>query len=377
MQETGQTLQKLELVQPALLVDEKKVLQNIEKMVRKAKNAGVRLRPHFKTHQSAEIGNWFRKFGLDSITVSSVDMAAYFAAAGWEDITIAFPVNLLEMTKINSLAKSIRLGLLVDSETAVKFLAHQLKFPVSIWLKIDIGYGRVGVNWTDDKKMVRLIEAVDQAEKLQFTGLLTHFGHTYHAKSKEEIGQIYRQSLSRLKLLKTVLAENGKFHCQLSIGDTPSCSIIDRFDGIDEIRPGNFVFYDLTQFLLGVCSSDEIAVAVACPVVGKYAERNQIAVYGGAVHFSKESIAGENGRRIFGELAIMTKDHWQRSKKKGVLVSISQEHGILETEPSLFDQIHLGDLVFILPVHSCLTGNLYKNYVTLDGRKISRFQSMV
>ncbi len=83
-------------------------------MALKARRHNVTLRPHFKTHQSAEIGSWFRDFGINSIAVSSVEMANYFAKNGWDDITIAFPVNILETDKINKLAGNISLNLLVE-----------------------------------------------------------------------------------------------------------------------------------------------------------------------------------------------------------------------------------------------------------------------
>ncbi len=99
----------LKINRPTLLVDEALCRRNIARMAEKARIAGVRFRPHFKTHQSAAIGEWFREAGVTAITVSSVSMARYFSGAGWSDITIAFPVNLREMEEINRLAGEIHL----------------------------------------------------------------------------------------------------------------------------------------------------------------------------------------------------------------------------------------------------------------------------
>ena len=85
----------IEIIRPTFVIDKKICLNNIEKMTQKAADNGLRFRPHFKTHQSAEIGEWFRSFGVNAITVSSLQMAKYFAANGWKDITLAFPVNIL------------------------------------------------------------------------------------------------------------------------------------------------------------------------------------------------------------------------------------------------------------------------------------------
>jgi D-serine deaminase-like pyridoxal phosphate-dependent protein len=96
-------------------LDKTRALRNIERMAKKARSSGVRFRPHFKTHQSAQIGEWFKDHGVETITVSSVEMAVYFADHGWQDVTIAFPVNWREIDSINTLAARLRLHLLVDS----------------------------------------------------------------------------------------------------------------------------------------------------------------------------------------------------------------------------------------------------------------------
>src|SRR5690606_18368802 len=109
----------------------------------------ITLRPHFKTHQSHEIGRWFRDEGTEKITVSSFRMAQYFAGDGWKDILVAFPVNILEIETINQLAKDIKLSLLVESADVVEFLQERLTSAVDIYIKVDAGLHRTGVSWDD------------------------------------------------------------------------------------------------------------------------------------------------------------------------------------------------------------------------------------
>ena len=56
------------------------------------------------------------------------------------------------------------------------------------------------------------------------------------------------------------------------------------------------------------------------------------------------------------------------------LRSLSQEHGILRTTPETFaamvSVLQVGELVAVIPVHSCLTADLLKRYLTLDGEWI-------
>lgn len=353
------------IVKPTLLLDKDRVLRNIEKMAGKAKANRVRFRPHFKTHQSAEIGNWFRDFGVQAITVSSLDMALYFAKNGWTDVTVAFLVNMLEIDKINKLAGEIKLSLLVDSEEVLSALNGKLQHPAGMWIKIDTGYHRTGMAWDDFDGILSLARKIKDSSKLNLRGLLTHAGHSYYAKSVDDIRKIHDETVERMTAVKNHLMASGIETCEISVGDTPTCSVVENFDGVDEIRPGNFVFYDLMQEKLGACTEDEIAVAVACPVVGKYKERNQIAVYGGLVHLSSAFIVDENGRKVFGYLMSLKNGSFGPINRKAAVVSLSQEHGTLEVHHKVFGHIEIADSLLVLPVHSCLTSDLHGEYKTV------------
>ena len=358
-----------QIQQPTCLLDKTRVMQNIRRMAQKASHHKVTFRPHFKTHQSADIGQWFRIFGVKAITVSSLHMAHYFAGHGWQDITVAFPVNIREMERINHLAQVIRLHLLVDSEAPVKVLQERLAAPVRLWIKIDVGYGRAGIRWDRPDKVLSLARLILESGNTPLAGLLTHAGHTYAASSAEEIRHIYRVTVERLSRLREMLAENKIGGVNISVGDTPGCVLTDDFGPVDEIRPGNFVFYDAMQLHLGVCQEEQIGVAVACPVVALYPDRQEMILYGGAVHLSKDFIC-VNGEKVYGWLAPLTEKGWGRRFKNTYLRALSQEHGIVATTPEILRQFQVGDLVAVIPVHSCLTVNLLRRYMTLDGEPI-------
>lgn len=357
---------RLKIRKPTLLLDRDRARANIERMAAKARASGVRLRPHFKTHQSAGVGAWFREFGVEAITTSSVEMAHYFARHGWQDISIAFPVNILEIEAINNLAGRVKLSLLVESEESVDFLAQNLAHPCGAWLKVDVGYGRTGIPWPDTARLAAVAERVNQAGRLSLHGLLTHAGHTYQARSGAQVITIYEQTVARLETVRDRVQAAGLGRLELSIGDTPSCSVVEEFSQVDEIRPGNFVFYDLTQLEIGACREEDIAVALACPVVARHPERGQMVIYGGAVHLSKESLTvGQT--QIFGYVALLTAAGWGPRLPGVYLSGLSQEHGMVKADPTTINQFKVGDLVAVLPVHSCLTANLMKKYVTLEG----------
>ncbi len=363
-----------EIIRPTLVVDKEICLRNIERMAAKARENNMRFRPHFKTHQSAKIGEWYKLFGVEAITVSSVSMAEYFAAAGWSDITIAFPVNILEIQNINRLAANIHLNLLVENQEVAKFLVQNIKNQTGIYLKIDTGYNRTGILSSRTGTIDTIIDTLSANKKLVFKGFLSHTGHTYQARSTNEIFSRHYDALLKMKSLKQKYSASFP-SVEISLGDTPSCSVCSNFDEVDEIRPGNFVFYDLMMQNLGVCQFEDIAVKMVCPVVAKHLSRNEIVIYGGAVHLSKESIININGKRMFGRIIIHKNETKTLLDPMNYVSSVSQEHGILKVEQSQFKNFQIGDLVEIIPVHSCLTANLAKKYLSTEGEEILTLNS--
>lgn len=366
-----QFLKELGVEKPTVLIDEEKVKTNISRMKNRADQSKVIFRPHFKTHQSIEVGEIFRNFGIKTITVSSLEMANYFAEAGWTDITVAVPANPLEIIEIKKLSQKINLSILVDHPDTITLLKSQLHTQVKVFIKIDTGYGRAGVPVSSFETIEKMVRDISNSEYLFFQGLLTHAGNTYTTGTHSEIREIFQNSIIDLNQIKQRLKTNGFDNCLLSVGDTPACSIMDEFNAVDEVRPGNFSFYDLVQENLGVCSPDDIAVTVACPVIGKYSERKEIVIYGGAIHFSKD-VLRVNDKTIFGYLAPWKNNKWQGIDKDTYIYSLSQEHGKIKLPEHLFQEIQIGDILTFYPVHSCLTAHAHRYYLSLSGKKVPK-----
>ncbi len=363
-----------QIATPTLVLDKKLAQANLRRMAAKAAAQQVRFRPHFKTHLSAEIGEWFRAEGVTAITVSSIRMAAYFAAHGWEDILVAFPANLREMEAIRALAGKVRLGLLVESVERVERLAVELTAPVDIWIKIDSGMHRAGLGVRDTQSVLSLAKAVQRHTHLRLRGLLTHAGQTYHAHSPQEIREMYTASVQAMNDLRFNIAEKLEIELEVSVGDTPGCTLNDDHGMVDEIRPGNFIFYDAMMHDLGVCAWEDVAVAVACPVVALHPARSEAVIYGGSIHLSKELIEAD-GQVFYGYAAFPAEHGWTLGDAHSRVISLSQEHGVVQLAPQDFQRLHVGDLLYILPVHSCLVVEALKSYRCLDGTQIKTLNS--
>jgi D-serine deaminase-like pyridoxal phosphate-dependent protein len=359
---------------PTLWLDAAKAKANLRFMSEKAAKHGLRLRPHLKTPQSIDVARWYREAGIRKITVSSIAMAEYFAADGWDDITLAIPLNVRELPRILALAARIRLNLVVDSEAAVTAILHGVGAtdpyvrvdgidPISIFIKIDAGYHRTGIPAENLDQIETLVNHIRNSGGLDFGGFLTHAGHSYSCRSHSEIRALHQEQLRQLRPL-------NRFGGIVSIGDTPTCTVADDFSGIGEIRPGNFIYYDMKMVQISACEPDRISVCMVAPVISTHPDRNEVILHGGSVHFSKDSMTDAEGNVSFGQVVRLTDTGWADVVDGAYLRSLCQEHGFVTGPPEFIRSLTVGDLVGVLPIHSCLTADCMGEVRTLEGNRL-------
>lgn len=347
--------------QPTLLVDLSKVDRNVERMVERSKKFGYELMPHFKTHQSRSIGELYRNKGVRRITVSSLKMAEYFAGQPWDHVHIAFPPTFRWKQRLKKLAEQQHLSINVSSPAHIEAIAGIEN--ITAFIDIDTGYGRTGVFVTDHHTIEQLVGGLEDL-KISFGGFYSHNGSTYNQNSRQAILEKHDSAVTALRNLKRHFPVVSP---SIVFGDTPGCSVANEFDGIDLVSAGNSIFFDLYQSELGTCRLDDIAVCMACPVVEKKSSGYQLVIHGGAVHFSKEQMIRE-GQPCFGKAVSLKKDGWSITASEGWLSNISQEHGVVTVSKETYHSLSEGDLIGILPVHSCLTADCMGEYLSFDQR---------
>lgn len=350
------------ITQSTLLVDKSKALRNIHRMKEKAKQAHVQLRPHFKTHQSSLIGSWFGPPNETPIAVSSLSMAEYFALSGWTDIHLAIPFNPREMKHINDLASYTTLSLTIEHPSQLPIL-KSIEHPFHAFVEVDTGYQRTGIDAEQVQQIQILLAELHAIPQVQSVGLMLHNGLTYQAQGKAEIVAAHQASSQALTALLEKL--NWPAKLKIATGDTPACSIVDAFPSATEIRPGNYVFYDLQQKLIGACDWDDIAAAVACPVIAIYPERSEVVVHTGAVHLSKDYADTPQGRS-YGQVMRRTEQGWGQPIEGGFISRLSQEHGVVTLPAHELEQIKRGDLLVVVPAHSCLTMAAMQDFIWFE-----------
>jgi D-serine deaminase-like pyridoxal phosphate-dependent protein len=283
-------------------------------------------------------------------------MADYFLMDDWDDITIAFPANVLAYKEYNRLAENISLKTLAISREVVEMLDAKIDHEMGIYIEIDPDYGRSGIPVGSLDKISSVLNAIQRSDHFYAAGFYCHAGHTYKCRSKEEVVAKGNEVLAKLEVLKEHFPE-----LPICYGDTPSCSVLEDFGPVDQLSPGNFVFYDWMQVQIGSCTPNEIAVHMECPIIEKFHDRTQVLIHGGAIHFSKDHIQVDD-YLSYGEpkLAYLSEETY--------IKSLSQEHGIVQCSPDVFSKLHVGETIQVFPIHSCLTAHLMGKYYAKNGQ---------
>jgi D-serine deaminase-like pyridoxal phosphate-dependent protein len=355
---------------PSFIVDRTIVQRNCDAMREKARDSGVAFRPHVKTHKSVQIGRMQHGGTAGPITVSTLAEAEFFADDGFRDITYAVPIAPAKLERVADLASRIdRLSVLLDSETALRALeefgaSHDVTFDA--FLKVDCGYHRAGVD-PENPDSARLAIAMARSEHVRFQGLLTHAGHSYNARNAEEIGRIAAEESACLSRFRALLAGEGLGDARRSIGSTPTAAIVERFSECDEVRPGNYVFFDAFQATLGSCTLADVACSVLTTVVGSYPERGTLIIDAGALALSKD-MSPEHLDANFG-FGLVRDVNLQPLPMH--IAALSQEHGRITTDM----HTPVGTRLRIVPNHSCLTAAMFETYQIVDrGRVVDEWQ---
>jgi D-serine deaminase-like pyridoxal phosphate-dependent protein len=355
-------MQLIDLPTPSLILDQGVLSANLEKMATRLKALGVGLRPHVKTHKCVEIARQQRRLGALGLTVSTLAEAKALAAAGFEDLTWAFPVILNRIDELDDVAGEATLRLVVDSVLAVNALAASGR-SWHTWLKVDCGYHRVGVDPGSDHA-VEVARRINNAPGLIFDGILTHAGHSYHGRGREDLVRVAKEERRVMADFAERLRGEGIEVPGVSVGSTPTMSVVEDLTGVTEARPGNYAFYDTMQYGLGACDVTDIAVTVLSSVVSSQPGASHSVIDAGALSLSRDGGLDWTRPQGFGRIALED----GRLDPETWVTGLSQENGILNCP------LEVGTRVRIVPNHSCLVVPNFEHYHVVEhGRVVDRW----
>ncbi len=360
----------LELPTPALLLDQTILERNLTRMQDRANTFGVALRPHIKTHKCIEIANHQLELGARGITCSTLYEVDQFVAAGFNDITLAVPLVPAHIEHILEHSDKATIRVVIDSMEMFERLdaiervgSERLR----VWLKVDCGYHRAGVD-PQSPRAEQLVRALNESKNLVFDGILTHAGHSYEARNRADLLVYAEQERNVMVEFAERMRDKGFKIPLVSIGSTPTMSVTENLDGINEIRPGNYAFCDYTQVLLGSCGVSDCALTVLTSVVSHQFGASHFIIDAGALALSKDTGPTHISNDM--DMGIVFEDYDRKRLQAHVHVkTLSQEHGkVLLSDPLAMEgRYKVGDKIRILEHHSCLTAANFDYYYVVKG----------
>lgn len=352
-------MRKSELDTPVAIVDLDVMEKNISDMADFARDAGVQLRPHIKTHKVSEITLMQLEAGAVGITCAKVSEAeAIVEAAGVTDI---FMANLIvgdeKIRRLLDLAEKIRTSVAVDSVEVARPIsqaATQRGLTLPVLIKIDVGLKRTGV--PHGKPAVELAKKIKKMPGLELSGIYTHEGHVYGATDPENLDQLARESGRMMVETAEMMRESGIEIETVSVGATPSARITCTIPGITETRPGTYVFNDVYQIRLGVVEEQDCALTILATVISVPAPDRAVIDAGTKSLFSDKSSA-------FGSYGLV------KGMPNVVLERAYEEHGVLSLGASA-GRLKVGDKLEIIPNHVCPAVNLFDELIGVRNDKV-------
>lgn len=355
---------------PSLVIDVERVRRNAEMMSERIKGLGATLRPHVKTHKCVEVARIQTEGHAGGITVSTLAEARAFAAHDFKDITYAVPIEPGKFDEAIELSRLCeRFALITDDVDIPANLdesARRAGVTLDLFMKVDCGYHRCGVE-PEQPEALEIPRRIDAATHLRFAGILTHAGHSYHARSREELLAIAGHERDLMTEFAARLRSDGVEVPVVSVGSTPTATHYEHLEGVDEARPGNYIFFDAFQATLGSCAFADCALTVLAAVVHRDRARRRVVLDAGAIALSKDRGAVELDPSC-GYGRVLDLEGAETGLRVG---SLSQEHGeVLVEDDRQLDALHVGARVRVLANHSCLSAAQHTHYHVLEGSRV-------
>ncbi|HEX3646198.1 MAG TPA: alanine racemase, partial [Vicinamibacterales bacterium] len=163
-------------------------MNNIARVQALATDAGVRLRPHAKTHKSPAVARWQLDAGAVGIACAKIGEAEVFADAGITDIRLPYPVNPANAPRLLALMDRAAVSIIVDHPAVARGWSDAMqraRRTLDVLIKVDVGFHRCGID--PDADPLSFITATASLPGLRLRGLLSHAGHAYHAASEDAL----------------------------------------------------------------------------------------------------------------------------------------------------------------------------------------------
>jgi D-serine deaminase-like pyridoxal phosphate-dependent protein len=328
---------------PALVVDLDIMEANLQRMADYTDEHKLRLRPHTKTHKSPLLARRQIERGAVGLTVAKPGEAEVMLMASPQEMLLAFPtIGPAKMARLKEVARHTNLSVALDSLEAAQALSEG-GVTANVLVEFDAGLARVGVQ---PEELVPLITAIKKLPHLHYDGISFYPGHIKDL-GEEGLGKLEVLNIELQKVLET-LDKAGLAPRIVSGGSTPTMYHSHKIKGMNEIRPGTYIFNDRNTIHSGACTLDECAATVIATVVST-AQEGQVLIDGGSKTFSSDRLVNDPGVS-FGKVL---------NAPGAVFHKMNEEHGFIDIT-KCDRTFNVGDKLQVLMNHVCVVMNLHE-----------------
>jgi D-serine deaminase-like pyridoxal phosphate-dependent protein len=354
---------------PDLLLDLSKLRANADRMRNTAAHLGAMLRPHVKTGKSIEVTRELIGAGPAAITVSTLREAEFFLDYGIRDQIYAVGIAPNKLERVFALRdRGADLKIILDSVEAARAVAdacagRRQRLPILI--EIDSDGHRGGVRSDQAPELAAIAGALGAFADVR--GVLTHAGGSYAARSRDELRRYARLERDGAVIAADHLRAAGYEIDIVSVGSTPTALFTEDLSGVTELRAGVYGFFDLVMAGIGVCEVADIALSVLASVIAVQPEKQQVLIDAGWMALSRDrGTASQPIDQGYG----LVSDFAGRPYRDLIVESANQEHGVVRVRAgsdACLPELHVGDLVRVLPNHACATAAQHLSYAVWNG----------
>ena len=344
---------------PAVLVDLDILEKNLAHTAKLAADAGVKLRPHCKTHKSVWLAKKQLEYGACGITVAKLSEAEVMVDGGITDILVAYPI--VGKAKLDRLAKLMKRADIIVSTDSVEVaeglseLGLSMDQKVRLYVDVNSGLQRCGLE--PGRETADLVKEIIKLPGIEVVGLMTHGGFSYDYKDPESLLAAAHQEANALLDTKKILDEEGIEIKEISVGSTPTSKFIGQMVGVTEVRPGSYVYGDDQQLSTGIITEADCAMHVLTTVISA-PRAGSVIVDGGSKTFCSDGCPHREG------YGMMKEDH------SVYIAELCEEHGIVKMPYET--KFKVGDHIQFLPNHCCAVANMHEELYGIRNGVVER-----
>ncbi|CAG8429254.1 unnamed protein product [Penicillium salamii] len=408
-----------ELPTPALVLSKPVIEHNTSLLLEDVKQLGIKFRPHVKTLKCTEVtrmmlGNGthrrivastlaeirgslelVRSGELDEVTTNYFPFKQgpppnkLLSNTNCEQCLYGLPVSASALPFLETLTKSLKIILMIDSEQQIDLLeSYACKSPsVASWpvfIKIDVGSKRAGLV-NNSPSLPKLIQRIESSPAANVYGFYCHAGHSYACRTEDAAAAVLQTEVEGVvEAARFLVDDKSDRRIVVSVGSTPTAHVIKRLQGVLppgmelELHAGNYPSNDLQQVATSLVEPTQQAVRILADVCSVYPDRNEALINAGTIALAKET------SEFPGFAIVVDRPQWS-------VVRMAQEHGILGwakseqtdrlvaktgSKSTEGDQVEtafkVGDKVMLYIQHACITAAMHYAYYVVDKQDIVR-----